>query len=312
MYIFRGISSTSKEYGCVICLGNFDGIHLGHAKLLSKTKELAESMGCKAGVYTFAVNSKIILGSDSLSLLTTEEEKNSILSDYGMDFVICDDFTAVKNFSPEEFCSYLTNHLNVKAVVCGENYTFGKKACAGPKELTEIMATKSISCYIVPEHRIDGNVVSSTLIRNTILQGNVEDAYKMLGYRYFICTEIVHGAALGRTLGFPTINQYFYGNKTIPAYGVYCTKCFFDCKEFYGVTNIGIKPTVVHSDPNNSVNAETYIIDFDGNLYGKKIKVEFFKMLRPEIKFSSVEELKSTVMSNIEETKNYFERNFSK
>ena len=310
MFIFKDISKSNITDGCVICLGNFDGVHLGHAKLISKTKELAESMGLKAGVYTFEVNSKIILGNSTISLLTTEEEKNSILSDYGMDFVVCDDFSTVKGLTPEEFCNYLTENINIKAVVCGENYRFGKKACAGPAELTEIMSQKNIICCTVDEHCIDGKTVSSTAIRNMITSGDTEGASKMLGYRYFICAEVVHGAALGRTLGFPTINQYFYGNKTVPAHGVYCTACYFEGKKFYGVTNIGIKPTVTTSQ--NSVNAETYIIDFDGDLYGKEIRVEFFKMLRPEIKFNSLDELKKNVLSNIEETKKYFGKEFSK
>lgn len=306
MNIYNNLSDIKKIGNFVLCLGNFDGVHSGHKLLVEKAIELADDLNCCAGVYTFQTHSKLVLGLSNFSFITTADEKNDILKNLGVNFVFYDNFSAVKEFSPEQFCDYLVD-AGVKAVVCGENYRFGKFACAGSAEMKDIMNNKGIICSIIPNHYVNNVGVSSTEIRRLISNGDTDSAAKLLGYRYFIETKVVHGAHLGTTLDFPTINQYIYGNKTIPAFGVYCTKCTIDGKTYNSITNVGKKPTVTNSD-NAETLFETHIIDYSGDLYGKTLKIEFYKKLRDEMKFPSLEVLRENVLSNINEAKEYFKK----
>lgn len=307
MKTFKDICNL-KECPVVLALGDFDGVHTGHRGILSEAVKLSEKIGCKAGVYTFAVNSKYLLGIKELQLLTTEKEKNDIFADLGITFVCYDDFNKIKDYSPQDFCDYLVENTGVKVVVCGENYTFGKYAAAGSRDLKEMMAAKGVECVIVQDYKLNGCMVSSTTIRNLIVSGDMESVSEMLGYRYFIETEVVHGAGLGRNLGFPTINQLPYGNKIIPAFGVYCCKCTVDGKEYCGITNVGVKPTVKSDNNDSDIVFETNIFDYAGDIYGKTVKTEFCKMLRPETKFPTVEALKKQVFFDIDEAKSYFRK----
>lgn len=307
MEIYCSANDLNKSR-CVLALGDFDGVHLGHRKLLKAAAEAAEKYGCQTGVYTFAVNSKICLGAKAVSLLTTDAEKKEIFDRYGADFAFFDDFMSVKDFSPVEFCEYLKHKADVKAVVCGENFTFGKFASAGSSDLYNIMTERNVECIIVPNFLSGASAVSSTLIRKYISDGEIEKANKLLGYRYFIKAEVVHGAALGRTLGFPTINQFCYGGKAIPKFGVYCCICHIGGQKYMGVVNVGTKPTVSRRSDEKRVVFETNILDYRGDLYGKCVKIEFCHMLRSEKKFSSLEELTDNVLFNIRQTREYFEK----
>lgn len=306
MYIYNDISDKNLEKDCILCLGDFDGVHTGHCQLIIKAEELADKYNCKVGIYTFSVNTKILLGTKNLSLLTTEEEKNSIFCELGVDFVCYDNFMKIKNLTPNEFCAYLTEHIGVRAVVCGDNFTFGKFASGKSTDLESLMQMRGVECEIVPGFSVNGTSVSSTEIRRRIICGDMDSAAEMLGYRYFIETEVVHGAKLGRKLGFPTVNQKIYGNKVIPAFGVYCCICSIDRNKYTGVVNVGIKPTVNENSNKDNIVFETHILDYSGDLYGKTVKLEFFKMLRHEKKFESLDELQINVLHNIEEAKAYF------
>lgn len=304
MNIYKNSSETQK-IPCVIALGDFDGVHTGHSLLIDAVKKLSNEYQCKSGIYTFSINTKRVLNYNSISLLTTEPEKNRLLVEHGMDFVFYEDFLNVKNLTPQEFCDYLYNSFELKGVVCGENFTFGKNAVASSHDLFVLMKNKGVDCKIIPSFSIKSEQVSSTAIRGLIDNGLIEKANEMLGYQYFIEAPIVHGRHLGRILGFPTINQEHYGFKAIPSYGVYCCKCTIDGIKYIGVTNVGVKPTIKSSE---IVNFETHIIDYDGDLYGKTIRLEFYKKLRNEIKFPNLDELKKCVLRNIDETKEYFKK----
>lgn len=297
-----------KNTPCVLALGDFDGVHLGHRQLLKALESASKKYSCSSGVYTFTVNSKLCLGASTVSLLTTDDEKSRIFDECGVDFALYDDFMAVKDYSPEEFCDYLIQNAKPVAVVCGENFTFGRYAKAGSGDLKRLMEARGVECIVVSNFSLENIGVSSTQIRKYITDGYPEKAERLLGYRYFIKGEVVHGAALGRTLGFPTINQLCYGGKTVPCFGVYCTVCEIDGKSYAGVTNVGIKPTVSSESDDAHVVFETNVIDYSGDLYGKTVKVEFCHMLRKEKKFSSLEELAENVLLNIKQTREYFER----
>ncbi len=296
-----------KDDKCVLVLGDFDGVHLGHQKLISHAKIIAKEKNLKVGVYTFRINSKSFFAANGFSRLTTDTEKNDIFSKLGVDFVCYDDFASVKDFSPQEFCKYIIEKLNIATVVCGENYTFGKGAKATSKDLDKLMCGLGVSCYVVQMLHISDQCISSTAIREHIKSGDVQKAASMLGYRYFINAEIIHGAELGRKLGFPTINQLDYDSKCIPKFGVYVCVCTIEDKKYMAVSNVGVKPTVSASADNPPVVFETHIIDYSGDLYGKFVKVEFCKLLRAEKKFGSLDELHDNVMLNIRQTKELFE-----
>lgn len=301
--IQNGESLSCKN---VLALGDFDGVHLGHRKLLETTVQIAGHSGARSGVYTFRVNTKKLLGTENFSLLTTETEKNEIFASFGFDFVCADDFNAVKDFSPEQFASYLAGRFSPTDAVCGENFTFGKNASAGSETLARLLAAYGCKTHIVTSVEIGGVCVSSTRVRNLIAAGDMPMARRLLGYPYFIRTKVVHGARLGRKLGFPTINQLEYSGKAIPKFGVYACVCKIGDKVCRGVVNVGVRPTVSEKEKDPPVVFETHILDFNEDLYGKDITVEFYKMLRPEKKFGSLEELRENVLKNIEETRVYF------
>ncbi len=303
----RSDASPSVQTPCVLALGNFDGVHTGHAALLCKAKQVAEKLGASHGIYTFRVNTKKCLGTPDFALLTTDDEKNHRFEKLGMDFVCYDDFDAVRDYSPEEFCEYLQKHFCLKAVVCGENFTFGKKACGDSMLLRMLFAARAIETHVLPNILVDGKTVSSTVIRRFIREGDMEQAERFLGYRYFIRAKVVHGAHLGTKLGFPTVNQLEYGGKAVPKFGVYVCLCTVDEKKYAGVINIGIRPTVSSDIQDPPVVYETHILDFDGDLYGKTVKIEFCKMLREEKKFDSLDELFENVQKNIAESRAFFE-----
>lgn len=298
----------NEAINCVLALGDFDGVHTGHTELIDSALKIAKELCVGAGVYTFNTNSKLVLGNKALSLLTTESEKLDILSKCGIDFVYEEDFSDIKDFSPEQFCTYLLTEFKPKAVVCGENFTFGKNALAGSKDLKVLLGQRDVPVYITEDFKIDGELVSSSKIRNYISLGDMESANKLLGYPYFIKAKVVHGAELGRRLGFPTINQLEYDSKVVPKHGVYACECVVDDKTYSGVVNVGTKPTVSKTDKNPPVVFETHIIDYNGDLYGKTVCVKFFKMLREEKKFESLDALTRAVMENIAQTREYFSK----
>ena len=290
----------------VLALGDFDGVHRAHAALLSEACRLASECGAMPGVYTFAENTKQLLGKENFSYLTDETEKLERFEAAGIAAVCRDDFCRVKNMSPEVFCDYLTERFSPLGVVCGENFTFGKNAAADSRTLCRYMAARDVKTTVVPHLTVDGIGVSSSVIRRLLADGDTETAAKLLGYPYFIRAEVSHGAALGRKLGFPTVNQFLYGGKVVPKFGVYACRCTVDERSYHGVVNVGVRPTVSGGEKDAPVVFETHILDFSGDVYGKTATVEFYKMLRPERKFASLDELCENVMKNIAETRAYF------
>ena len=301
MKIYKTDDFAVQKQKSVLALGNFDGVHKGHAKLLKTACGYAVKNGISFGIYTFERNTKEIDG-----LLTRNREKNILFENLGADFVYYENFDDVKELEPIQFADYIINRFGAACVVCGENFRFGKNAVGTSSVLKRIMKEKGLDALIVPT-LIDGSLpISSTRIRKLIEDGKLEQANDMLGYPYGFSAEIVHGASIGHTIGFPTINQLLPKGKICPKHGVYASSVTVDGKRMYGVTNIGVKPTVTES---NSLLSETYIIDFSGNVYGKYADVRLYKMLRPEKKFSGLEELTENIRKNVSETKKYFEGN---
>ena len=275
------------EGGCAVALGTFDGVHIGHSEVVKKATAFNLPV---VVVTTFSSphNSKRILSH------TLCQDRFKAL---GVDYVLYLDFENIKNISPTHYLDFLRQKLNAVSFCCGYNFKFGKNA-SGDKDTVISYAEKNGLNYSIAENVEDA---SSTLIRKLLNLGEIEKANKLLGHNYCFDFEVVSGDKRGRTWDFPTINQPFDENFCIPKFGVYVSKTYIDGNEYKSVTNIGIRPTYKLK---NAI-SETHIIDFDGNLYGKKIKVELLHFIRDEIKFDTQADIIQQIKIDTEFSKNY-------
>lgn len=305
MEIFESVYDKSKFNNCVLAFGNFDGVHKGHQHLLNSAKRYAKEKGLAFGVYTFSDSPKFANANHSvLSLLGY---RLSCFDEFcNPDFVYLEHFDDVKNMNPEMFVRYIIDKFGCVCAFCGENFSFGKAALGKSADLVRLMQESGKDAVIVESLKCGGVVVSSTYIRSLLADGRADEARDLLGAPYGFTSKVVHGAHLGHKLGFPTINQIIPKELVLPKFGVYSTIVIVDGKEYMGVSNFGVKPTV--SSDNTPV-AETYVIDFDGDVYGKQVGLYFCKKLRDERKFSSLDELKENISINVQETKEYFNEN---
>lgn len=272
----------------VLCLGNFDGVHLAHRELIRRALELRDDRfpGSPAAAFLFREPSTDFLFPDPPAHLCTLEQKLRKLGDAGLDYAILADFPAVRELPAPDFVSeILTDSCRCAAVVCGFNYRFGKGGIGTPELLRSDFDGDVVVCEAVLSGK---EPVSSTRIRNLLREGRVEEAGALLTAPYELIAPVLHGKTLGRKFGYPTVNQSFPEKQLIPAHGVYATVCRFDGRILRGVTNVGSHPTV---DREAAVNCETYLPDFSGDLYGTELSVSFLYRIRPEIRFSSTEEL---------------------
>ncbi len=267
-----------------IALGTFDGIHIAHRKVL----ELPETY--KKTAVTFLVPPKMFL-EHKKELLMTFEQKEEALRDLGFFEIVPLDFEKVKDIEPIEFLEFLYSKFNPQTISCGFNYRFGKGGKGDTELLREFCEQKGIALKICPPIEKDGVMVSSSLIRNLLKNGETERANQLLQFPFSFSAEVIKGDKRGRTIGIPTINQKYPENLVQIKFGVYKTKVLIGTEVYDGITNIGIRPTF----KSDYVISETYIKDFSGDLYGKNVKIVLEKFLREEKKFASLEELKSQI-----------------
>lgn len=269
----------------IVVLGNFDGVHRGHRALLQAARTLAETMHGEVTVWTF----------DTLpdAAITPLPLRESLLLSYGADRVLYASFAAVKELSPRAFVKeILRESLGAVACVCGYNYTFGCGGSGNPATLTALCREQGILCHTVPQVTHHGEEVSSSHIRALLRVGETERANALLGHPVSLVGTVVCGNRIGRTLGFPTANLVL-GADCLPKRGVYASLCHLpDGRSFPAVTNIGCRPTVTEEE---SITAETHLLDFAGDLYGTTVRVDLLTFLRPETKFPSVAALKAAV-----------------
>ncbi|MBE6652144.1 MAG: riboflavin biosynthesis protein RibF [Ruminococcaceae bacterium] len=283
----------------VLCLGNFDGVHLAHAALVREGRRLTALIRAQrndprilCGVFCFLRPSGdyFLQSGTHPTHLTTLKERIVALQGLGVDVIWLCDFPTVRDMLPSAFLNLLQAECACVGAVCGYNHRFGRKAAGDPSLLAATLGEACIS--VLPPLSIDGIPVSSTRIRACLSKGDVETAERLLGRPYSLEGRVLHGKSLGHTWGFPTANQIFPADRLIPAHGVYAVTCYTPSGTFPGVANIGLRPTV---ESPQRVNCETHIIGFSGDLYGKMLKVEFCKFLRPEQRFDSVEELTAAI-----------------
>ncbi len=288
----------------VVTIGNFDGIHIGHKKLITTTKKYALEKHLKSIVITFNPHPlEIIKNTMPFFYIFSEEEKNIEMEKENIDFFIKYPFTKdFSNISPEDFVNILIDKLNCKVLVVGEDYCFGKNRSGNVDILKKLGQEKGIEVIKISNIIIDGERVSSSIIRECINDRNIKKANLLLNKPYYIFGKVVEGNKLGRTIGFPTANIIPPKNKLLPPDGVYITKTKYNNKLYDSITNIGTNPTV----NNNHRTIETYIFDFNQNLYNQNIEVYFYDWVRSVKKFNGIDELKEQIAKDINIANNFF------
>lgn len=290
----------------VIALGFFDGVHLGHAGLLKCCRAVADRLGIQAAVMTFDLHPDTLVTGKPVPLINSRQDREDIFRRlFGMDRVVFYHFTEQTMHMPwQSFLDdYVIGELGAAHVVCGHDFHFGDRGAGNPERLKARCRELGIGCDVIDKITLDGITVSSTYIRQLIAAGDLEQANRFLGHPHLLSGQVVPGAKVGRTIGIPTANLHVPEGVLEPAHGVYATKVYVDGQAHLAVTNVGTRPTVHGS----GVTVEPWILDFSGELYGKTIRVEFYKYLRPEKKFESLEALRAEILQNAQQTRDYFE-----
>ena len=272
-------------------LGSFDGLHLGHRQVIGNT---LSAPGLRPAVITFQQNPSVSLQKKPVPLLTTNEQKLALLEEMGVEVVYLLSFEQIRDMEPEDFVEALYRVCRVRALSCGFNFRFGKNGRGDAGLLKELCREKGMELSVTPPVSVAGETVSSTRIRACLVQGDVQQAGQLLGRPFGYDFEVTHGRQLGRTWGTPTINQPFPQGYVLPRFGVYASLVEVEGQKYYGVTNIGVKPTV----GSDCALSETWIPEFSGDLYGKKVPVELLDFIRPERKFDSLDQLKNEILEN--------------
>ena len=279
----------------VIALGYFDGIHIGHAALMERVLKIGDATGLIPSVITFDSHPREMVDGRTVPLINSPEDRAGILRRvFGIEDIIFLHFDkATVSMSWSKFIDHLYSEFGARHLVAGNDFKFGFGAEGSSKLLMSKCGDVGIGCDIIPDITHDGIVISSTYIRELLIAGNMERANDFLGHPHVLTDVVRYGYKLGRTLDAPTINMRFAPGVLVPAFGVYATKVYLDDGVIKtGVTNIGVRPTV---DDSESITAETHILDFQRNLYGHKVRIEFYSRLRPEIKFNNIGELQDQI-----------------
>lgn len=275
-----------------IALGTFDGVHIGHRAVINA----AIKSGYTPVVVAFPEAPRGIITGQK-NILTAPEDKKEILLSLGANRVHYLDFGLVRDMSPNEFLLSLKNEFDPAFITCGFNYHFGKNGRGDVNTLREFADEHGIEFAEIDPVLADGIEVSSTEIRKMLELGEIESANRLLSRPFGFCAPVIHGDERGRTIGFPTINQVYPPNLAAVKFGVYKSVVTVDECEYNGVTNVGIRPTF----KNGLVSAETFIIGFEGDLYGAAVDVRLLRFIRQERKFSSVDELKANIENDLKE-----------
>lgn len=292
-----------------MALGFFDGVHIGHAALLDKTKQRAAEIDAMPSVLTFDVHPDTLVFNAEVPLINSAIGRKDIINRcFGIDNVVFIHFNQkVMHMDWREFIDELINELDIAWLVVGHDFCFGYKGLGTAPRLKEYCVEKGVGCDIIEPVCRDGIVVSSTEIRRLIQNGEIEKANEYLGHPHMLSDTVRSGYHLGTKMGTPTINMKIPEGVIIPRHGVYAAKVILDDgSEHISVTNVGVRPTV--SDA-GAVSVESFILDFDGNLYDKQARVEFFSFLREERKFDDISSLGEQIKRDAEEARAYFAKN---
>lgn len=303
MKIYHHIDEFTPVANAVVTIGTFDGVHLGHRKIIERIKELARTCGGETVILTFFPHPRMILHPEdqNLKLINTITEKAELLDKLGVDHLIITPFSRdFSNQSAEDYIrDVLVNKIGTKKIVIGYDHRFGKDRQGGLEDLQRLAPEYGFEVLEIPEQDIHDVAVSSTRIRQALLQSDIALANEFLGYPFFITGKVVRGDQLGRTIGYPTANiQVEESYKLIPGDGIFATTVIIDGAEYKGMAYIGTRPTI------NGVrrNIEVNIFDFDKQVYNQQIRLTFHHYLRGDMKFAGLDELKQQLALDKEDT----------
>ena len=301
------LTAPSSEGACLHCnanrrifaLGFFDGVHLGHQALLKACVDMAKQYDYAPAAITFDRHPQSLFTPAPPPLINTSADRQILLRQYDMGPIY--KFSVTKEVRSTPWQAFLGELLEFGACgfVCGDDFRFGHRGEGNSDTLRAYCAEKGLPCVIVPEQTLDGVRISSTHIRSLIEAGDMEEAARFLGHPHILSGEVVSGRQLGRTIGVPTANILLPDGVAVPKLGVYACRCHLDGRDYAAVTNIGSRPTV----GGHQTRAESWILDFDGDLYGKNITLEFYKFLRAEQKFADLEALRTQIQQDAAQTK---------
>lgn len=296
------IPYLKAEERSAVTLGKFDGLHRGHQKLIQRIKK---RQNCSSVVFTFDIPPRAHMKRLLPKFLLTYEERRELAEKLGVDILAECPFTEeLMHMEPEAFVKeYLVDRLHAEYLAVGPDFRFGYNRQGDPGLLTQLGKQYGFAVEIVEKEKQDDRDISSTYVREELEKGNMEKVNELLGYVYFTKGEIVHGRQLGRTIGVPTANLIPPPVKKCPPNGVYITESIISNKVYQGITNVGYKPTVRE----NFLGVETYLFCCSEDLYGQEAEVRFYRYLRPEVKFSSLEELKKQLDQDVEKGRAFFQ-----
>lgn len=304
--IFRSIQQFQTGQKTVLTLGTFDGVHVGHRKIVDRLLAESKASGLKSVILTFFPHPRMVLQERSeIKLLNTLDERIALLEQSGLDALVIHPFDeAFSRLTAEAFVAdVLVAQFNIGKIIIGYDHRFGRNRTANIVDLKAFGAKYGFEVEEIPAREIDDVSVSSTKIRNALLEGDVKLANQFLGYAYPLTGTVVHGKKLGRTIGYPTANmQVPETYKLVPKSGVYVSQSVIDGVHRFGMTNIGTNPT---TDVTDHVKIETYFLDFDGDLYGKTITVSLLHRLRDELKFDTLDTLVAAIDDDARQTSQF-------
>lgn len=290
MKVIKAIKDIDIEFDTVVTIGNFDGVHKGHQVLIEKTATYAKARGIKSAVFTFLNHPINYFVPEKVKNIFDEKEKERLIEGFGIDYLIDIPFDkTMTQISAEQFIvKILKDKIHAKKIVVGYDFTFARNKEGTVDVLREMGHEYGIEVEIVQPIKINGIRVSSTFIRELISEGRVDEIPQYLGTPYVIEGEIIHGKANGRKMGYPTANISLKDQIIKPKNGIYASRVIIDGKKYFGATNVGMNPTV----NGKYLSIETNILDFDEDIYGKRVRIEFLEKIRDEKKFESLDELR--------------------
>jgi riboflavin kinase/FMN adenylyltransferase len=300
MHVEEELAQFKPRKDMFLSIGVFDGVHLGHRHLISKLVKLAHKQELLSGVVTFSPHPRELLSPKTrLSYLTTVSERENLLKNEGVDLVVTLSFThELARLTAREFVILLQKQLNMKGLVIGPDFALGKNREGNIDTLHTLGEELGFSVTVVSPEKINGEVVSSTAIRNALAEGDVPKATRLLGHPFSLQGKVTRGDHRGTGMGFPTANLDVNAKQAIPLEGVYASWAYVEGKKYQAVTNIGRRPTF---GDNNERTIESYMLNYNHDLYGKEVKIEIIQRLRAEKRFDDIEELKKQITQDVKQ-----------